>query len=96
MWSDAVKKGLIGKNENMVWANEKLSKFTYQELLNIKEDLVRRLYLDWRRWLRIVTKTIGFGEFGLLCKAAFGLNKNFLTLANYLWGPKKTIAKLKI
>jgi hypothetical protein len=47
---------LIEAHETTVRANERLSNFSFEELCAIRADLIRRLYLNPARLLRIVYK----------------------------------------
>jgi len=62
LWEDACRKGLIEENETIVWANEKLSHFTFEELRAIRAGMIRRFYLDFARLLRMMYKLWRFHE----------------------------------
>ena len=73
LWEDAFKKGLIKKNETMVFANKKLSKFSHQQLKKIRDDYWKEFYADPRRLIRIVYKFWCWGELWLLIRGIFQL-----------------------
>jgi anaerobic magnesium-protoporphyrin IX monomethyl ester cyclase len=56
LWINAMKNGLIGSDEMVVYANEKLSNFSYDRLLGIQKMIIRSFYNNPGRILRIVYK----------------------------------------
>jgi radical SAM superfamily enzyme YgiQ (UPF0313 family) len=68
LWEDAVRQGLIEEHETTVRANERLSNYSFEELCAIRADLIRRLYLNPARLLRIVHKLWRLGELSRLAQ----------------------------
>ena len=58
LWEDAYKKKLIQIDEDDVLANDKLSNFTFKELLEIKDDFIKDFYSSPLRLTRIFFKTL--------------------------------------
>jgi anaerobic magnesium-protoporphyrin IX monomethyl ester cyclase len=58
LWEDAVKKGLIQEDQNLVLANKKLSHYSTNELMKIRHDMVNRFYKNPRRLFRIIYKIL--------------------------------------
>jgi anaerobic magnesium-protoporphyrin IX monomethyl ester cyclase len=62
LWWKAHREGKILEEELIVSANEKLSNFTYEELMVIRADMLKSFYTEPARILRIVYKVmINFG-----------------------------------
>lgn len=94
LWQDAYSKGLIKKDETIVWANEKLANFSYIDLCKIKEKMIRDIYLDPKRLLRVIYKAYKLDELHLLIEAIMKINKHFLTFINNPFVPKKKLARV--
>lgn len=63
LWIKANAEGLIGDNETFVYANEKLSKFTFEELIGFQQKIIRSFFNNPRRIIRLIfklTKHFGF------------------------------------
>jgi radical SAM superfamily enzyme YgiQ (UPF0313 family) len=56
IWTEAYEKGLIGRDEIVVAADERLSHFSYEELRKMEDELVRSFYNNPQRVLRIAQK----------------------------------------
>ncbi len=56
IWTEAYEKGLIGRDEIVVAADERLSHFSYEELRKMEDELVRSFYNSPQRVLRIARK----------------------------------------
>lgn len=93
LWEDACRRGLIEENETIVWANEKLSNFTYEELCAIRAGMTRRFYLNPARLLRIVYKTWRLNELPQLLKL---LRKDIVTVFTNPWEAKRTPARIAV
>ncbi len=78
LWDDACKKGLIKENQNMVFANKKLSNFTYKELKEVQDDFVKSFYKNPRRLLRVFYKLLRLGELSFIFKIKNANRKDFL------------------
>jgi len=62
LWWKAHREGKILEEELLVSANEKLSNFTYEELMSVRSDLLKSFYSNPSRKLRIIYKVlINFG-----------------------------------
>ena len=61
IWHDALKAGLIKKNEIVVRANEKLSQFSFQEWRNMREQLAKGFYSRPSRIIRLLWKVVRLG-----------------------------------
>ena len=62
LWLKAHQEGKILREELIVSANEKLSNFTYEELMNVRTEMLKSFYAQPERILRIVYKVlINFG-----------------------------------
>jgi radical SAM superfamily enzyme YgiQ (UPF0313 family) len=91
LWEDACQEGLIKRNETIVWANENLSNFTFDELHSIRAELTRRVFLNPARLLRILYKTWRLGELPQVLKL---LRKNIIQVFTNPW--ETTIAPSRI
>ncbi|MFC1645424.1 B12-binding domain-containing radical SAM protein [Patescibacteria group bacterium] len=76
LWEDSADKGLIDRDEIKVYANKKLSPFSYQEQLELKEELLGVFYKQPMRIGRLLSKTAKLGIMGVIAKIIF--NKSFL------------------
>jgi len=56
IWTEAYEKGLIGRDEIVVAADERLSHFSYDELRKMELELVKSFYNNPQRILRIARK----------------------------------------
>jgi radical SAM superfamily enzyme YgiQ (UPF0313 family) len=56
IWTEAYEKGLIGRDEIVVAADERLSHYSYDELRKMEVELVRSFYNNPQRVLRIARK----------------------------------------
>jgi len=62
LWLKAHQEGKILKEDLIVSANEKLSNFTYEELMIVRADMLKSFYTNPERILRIIYKVlINFG-----------------------------------
>ena len=93
LWEDACRRGLIEENETIVWANEKLSNFTYEELRAIRAEMTRRFYLNPARLLRIVYKTWRLNELPHLLTL---LRKNIVQVFTNPWETKSAPARIAV
>lgn len=96
LWQDQVDKGAIKPNETIVWANEKLSHFTYQQLLDVKGQMLQHFYHQPIRIFRIVKKIILLGELPIFFTVLFKLNRNLLKVISNPFTPKKEVAKILV
>jgi anaerobic magnesium-protoporphyrin IX monomethyl ester cyclase len=94
LWEDACRKGLIEEHETIVWANEKLSNFTYEELCAIKADMTERFYLDFARVLRIIYKFWRLNELFHLLKLL--LRNNYVRLFTNPYEAKSAPARIAV
>lgn len=62
LWEDAVRRGLIGRDQNYVDANERLALFSEKELEEIVGSMARRFYRNPRRILRFIYKVLTVGD----------------------------------
>ncbi len=58
LWYKAIKEGKIRESETTIYANENLSKYSHKEWINIRDELLKDFYIDFRRILRISKKFI--------------------------------------
>jgi len=58
LWLKAHQEGKILKEELLVSANEKLSNFSYEELMHIRADILKSFYIQPRRIIRIIYKVL--------------------------------------
>jgi len=93
LWEDARRKGLIKENEIIVWANEKLSNFTFEELCTVRAGMTRRFYLNPARLLRIVYKTWRLNELPHLLKL---LRKNIIQVFTNPWEAESAPATIAV
>jgi radical SAM superfamily enzyme YgiQ (UPF0313 family) len=56
LWIQANAEGLINTDEKFVYANEKLSKFSFEELLGIQKKIIRSFYNNPKRIIRLIYK----------------------------------------
>jgi anaerobic magnesium-protoporphyrin IX monomethyl ester cyclase len=56
IWIEANKKGLIGSDEIVVAADDRLSNFSKEELIEIQEEMVKSFYNNTKRILRLIHK----------------------------------------
>lgn len=56
LWIEANKSGLIADDQKFVYANEKLSNFSYEELLKIQKMIIKAFYNNPKRIMRFVYK----------------------------------------
>jgi radical SAM superfamily enzyme YgiQ (UPF0313 family) len=56
LWVQANMKGLIKDDEIVVYANKKLSNFSYEELLKIQKKIIKSFYNNPKRIMRLVYK----------------------------------------
>jgi len=56
LWIHANAEGLINEDEKFVYANEKLSKFSFEELLGIQKKIIRSFYNNPKRIIRLIYK----------------------------------------
>lgn len=61
LWEKAVKEGKISKNETSVVSNEKLSKYSYKEWIDMRDDLLDGFYKKPKRILRGTYKVLKRG-----------------------------------
>lgn len=69
LWEDAYKKGIIKVSEHSVMTDRRLSKYSSEELSEIKYDLTKHFYKNPRRLIRLHYKVIRLGEARLIIKA---------------------------
>ncbi len=74
LWIQANTEGLINDNEKFVYANEKLSKFPFEELLGIQKKIIRSFYNNPQRIIRLIYKL----------SRHFGLNMIFKIITIYV------------
>lgn len=63
LWLKANADGLIGDDQIFVYANEKLSNFSFAELLNVQQKIIKSFYNNPKRIMRLIyklTKNFGF------------------------------------
>ena len=94
LWEDAYRRGLIKENETIVWANEKLSNFAFEELRAIRAEMTRRLYRNPARLLRIIYKTWRLNELPHLLKLL--LQKNIVKAFTNPWEAKSAPARIAV
>ena len=92
LWEEACQKGLIEENETIVWANEKLSNFAYEELRAIRAEMTRRFYLNPARLLRIIYKSRQYKLLLHLLKLI--LRKNIAKVFTNLFEAKSAPARI--
>jgi len=56
LWIKANAEGLINDDEKFVYANEKLSKFSFEELLAIQRKIIRSFFNNPKRIIRLIYK----------------------------------------
>lgn len=56
LWIKANAEGLISDDEKFVYANEKLSKFSFEELLGMQRKIIRSFFNNPKRIIRLVFK----------------------------------------
>ena len=93
LWEDACQKGLIKKNETIVWANEKLSNFTFEELRAVRAEMTRRVFIKPSRLLRILYKTWRLNELPQVLKL---LRKNIVQVFTNPWETKIAPARIAV
>jgi len=71
LWESAFNAGLIKENQIVVQANEKLSKYTYAQWLDMKDKLVDGFYAKPTRVLRLIYKAVRLGMFDIGLKFLF-------------------------
>ncbi|MBU1976140.1 MAG: B12-binding domain-containing radical SAM protein [Nanoarchaeota archaeon] len=90
LWDDAVKAGKIKPNETIMFANERVSQYTYDEWLEIKEELLRSFYKDKKRLIRFPYKLIRLGMFPLLLNILWSAKGDFIErVKNPFANPKR-------
>ena len=71
LWIQANAVGLIGDNEIFVYANEKLSKFSLEELLVVQRKIIRSVYNNPKRIIRLIYKLSKHFGFFMIFKIIF-------------------------
>lgn len=83
LWKDALRRGILKKNETIVYANEKLSNLSYPEWLQLKDYLLKDFYSQPGRVSRLILKCTRFGLFPLVAKTLwYSKNIFFSKVAN--------------
>ena len=93
LWEDACRKGLITKYETIVWANEKLSNFSFEELRAVRAEMTRRVFFNPTRLLRIMYKTWRLNELPQVLKL---LRKNIVQVFTNPWETKSAPARITV
>ena len=93
LWEDARRRGLIEENETIVWANEKLSNFTFEELRAIRAEMTRRFYLNPARLLRIIYKAWRLNGLSQLLEL---LRKNIIQVFTNPWEAKSAPPRIAV
>jgi anaerobic magnesium-protoporphyrin IX monomethyl ester cyclase len=66
LWQDLFNKGMVKEDDYYIPVNEKFSNFTWAEMEEIQNDLIKRFYLNLPRGLRIFYKSLRLGDSNFL------------------------------
>jgi radical SAM superfamily enzyme YgiQ (UPF0313 family) len=58
LWQEAYEKGMISKNEIIVPADERLSNFSYENLIELQNRITKTFYKNPKRIIRLIYKII--------------------------------------
>jgi len=93
LWDDALKTGKISPDEECFMADKRFSKFSSEELIAIKDDLIKYFYMNPKRILRAMTKTLKLGLVTFVLKAIFA--GGIMSFLNFIKNPYDLSQKAK-
>jgi anaerobic magnesium-protoporphyrin IX monomethyl ester cyclase len=79
LWHDAVNAGLINENETVVYANQDLSQYSYEEWWRLKTELLDHFYSKKTRILRFGYKLLKLGMLPDIVKILWHARGNLFT-----------------